>query len=195
MISTKVVNIPTGFGHVLLGFGGNGLAFPGASTFGIDQGGGADPADVAETIYNGFAATVLTQLTDDITFEVCRVKFGPNTTGPSAEFFGAETGGSAGAGSPSNCAYLLRKNSTLGGREGRGRMYLPGVIESTTGSDGAIDPGQRASIQDDVDAFVGALALAGLPMVILHSSATPPTPVTTVEVQANIATQRRRLRR
>lgn len=187
--------IPVGFSQATLNFAGNGLANPGAVVFGMDQGGGADPDTVAEQVYGAFEATILTQLTDDITLTSCLVKFGPNTTGPSAEFAAAAIGGIGGAGSPSNAAYLVRKNTSLGGRQGRGRMYLPGVAESTTGSDGAIDPGTRDIIQDEVTTFGNLLVLASIPMVLLHTDATAPTPVTTLVLQGRIATQRRRLRR
>lgn len=189
------VVIPSGFCQATVNFGGNGLAFPGAVVLGFDQGGGADPDDVAETIYDTWASTILTLQTSAITLESVLVKFGPNTTGPSGEHTGAEVGGLSGQGSPSNCAYLVRKNTALGGRRGRGRMYIPGCLETSVGSDGAILEPDLANIQDQVTAFGAALVLAGLPMVVLHSDATTPTPVTTLVVQAVIATQRRRLRR
>lgn len=187
--------IPTGFGQVTLNFAGNGLANPGACVFGIDQAGGVAVDDAAENIYNAFSSTILTRLTDDITLTSCLVKFGPNTTGPSAEFSGTEAGGLGGSGATSNTAYLVRKNTALGGREGRGRMYLPGVQEASVGSDGLLDTTARDLLQDECDTFRDALGLLTVPLVLLHNSATAPTAVTGLAVQARAATQRRRLRR
>lgn len=189
------MNIPSGFAQVTLGFAGNGLANPAACVFGVDQGGGATPEDVAETIFDLFVGTILPNLNDDVELVSSLVKFGPNTTGPSAEFTGSEAGGAAGSGGVSNTAYLVRKNSGLGGREGRGRMYLPGVTEVDVGSDGLVDPILLGALQTDVTNFGAGLTLGGFPMVILHNSATTPTPVTTLVVQSRVATQRRRLRR
>jgi hypothetical protein len=187
--------IPSGFAQCTMGFAGNGLANPAAVVFGIDQGGGANPDDVAEQVYDTWVATILNQQCDDITLVSCLVKFGPNDTGPSAEFTGNDPGVLSASGAVSNTAYLVRKNTSLGGRKGRGRMYLPGVVESTVGSDGAIDPTPLASLQLEVTGFGNVLTLGSLPMVLLHNDATAPTPVTSLVVQGRVATQRRRLRR
>lgn len=187
--------IPAGFCQATLNFGGNGLAFPAACVLGLDQGGGATPEDVAENVYTTFSSTILPQLTNDIVLESVLVKFGPNDTGPSAEFTGTDDGGISSPGAPSNVAYLIRKNTSLGGRKGRGRMYVPGVSEATVGSDGALEPANMALIQTAVTNFGAALVLDGMAPVLLHGDATTPTPITTLVVQPVAATQRRRLRR
>lgn len=187
--------IPVGFAQATWNFEGNGLAYPGAVTLGLDPGGGADPDDVADAINGFFASTIMTMLNDDVTLVSTQVKFGPNATGPIGEFSSNIPGSVSGTGASSQCAYLVKKNSALGGHEGRGRMYLPGVTESFIGSDGALDSTQQGLLQTEVNEFFAGLTLAGYPAVILHNSATSPTPITTAIVQAVIATQRRRLRR
>lgn len=189
------MTIPVGFCQATWNFSGNGLQHPAAVVCGFDQGSGAAVEDVASSLYNLMGITILTKLTNDINLDSCVVKFGPDSTGPSAEATGSFTGGVSSPGASSQVAYLVRKNTGLGGRRGRGRMYLPGVNEAAIGSDGVLDSTFLGELQDEVDEFVGSLSLASLPMVVLHDDATAPTAVTTLVVQPVVATQRRRLRR
>lgn len=96
---------------------------------------------------------------------------------------------------PPNCATLVRKSTGLRGRSERGRSYWPGCL---AGADilegGVIDP---TVFIDRVNRFTNLfnrLAGVGADMVLLHSSSSDPTPVTSYDVDALIATQRRRLR-
>jgi hypothetical protein len=102
---------------------------------------------------------------------------------------------------PQNSAHLIRKNTSLGGRRNRGRMYLPGVSEANVSNTGVLAPARVAQINTALSNWRAALeANTGiLYMVILHgtslNSPTPtPTPVTSLACQPVIATQRRRLR-
>lgn len=110
----------------------------------------------------------------------------------------ANNGGSASAPLPQNCAVLVRKNSGVGGRANRGRLYVPGPAEGTISSTGVIDATPLAAWQTAFNNF-----LLGFPIdplvgdaVIFHSDvALPPTVITDFRVDSVIATQRRRLRR
>lgn len=96
---------------------------------------------------------------------------------------------------PQNCAVLVRKQTGLGGRSGRGRMFIPpfALNEGNVTANGMLDPDFRSDTQTAVDAWMGELN-----PVLLHDSATPgspaPTPITSFVVDPRIATQRRRLR-
>jgi hypothetical protein len=102
---------------------------------------------------------------------------------------------------PQNSAYLIRKNTALGGNRHRGRMYLPGVSEASVTDNGVIDGNRLAEINPAMGNWLAALK-ASAPiedMVLLHStsllSPTPaPTTVSSLICQGVIATQRRRLR-
>lgn len=187
--------IPTGYAQVTHEFGGNGLAFPGAVVYGVDPPGGADPSDLAEALSDAWATYVIPRQNESITLENTVVKFGPNSTGPTGEFAVTIPGERTGAGSPSNCAVLVKKTTSLGGKQGRGRMYIPGCTEADVGSDGALDATQQGNWQTAMSNWAAFLAISVAPLVILHGDALTPTPVTAVTVQAVIATQRRRLRR
>ncbi len=189
------MTIPVGFAQVTHNIGGTAMAHPAAVVYGVDIVGAATPDEAAETAHGLYTDFIMKWATAATSLESTLVKFGPDATGPSGIFAADEPGLVAGAGSPSNCAYLIRKNSALGGRRGRGRMYVPGVAESQVGDDGDLDNSFASDFQDDINNFWLALGLANMPMVILHDDATSPTPVTSLVLQAQIATQRRRLRR
>lgn len=187
--------IPAGFCQITHNFGGNGLAFPAAVVYGVDQGGGATPDGVAESAHNGWGAEIMPLLNDDVQLESTVAKFGPNDVGPSAVEVGTVLGGNSAAGASSQVAYLVRKVTALGGHRGRGRMYLPGVTESVIGSDGNVDGVFGALLQTALSDFFGTMGFVGLPLVLLHGDATAPTAITSLQLDANVATQRRRLRR
>lgn len=96
---------------------------------------------------------------------------------------------------PQNCCVLVKKQSLLGGRGNRGRMFWPpfALSEANVASNGMLDPDFVADTQLLMDALATDLGLR-----ILHDStspgALPPTEVTSLVVDGRIATQRRRLR-
>lgn len=96
---------------------------------------------------------------------------------------------------PQNCSLLVRKSTALGGRAGRGRMFLPpfNLDEGNVDAKGMLD----LDYLNDMQTLFNAVFLPVAP-VILHDSATPgapaPTPITGWTVDPRIATQRRRLR-
>lgn len=105
---------------------------------------------------------------------------------------------------PPNCAVLVYKRTARGSRRGRGRMYLPWVLTtSDVTEDGQIAATKITSMQTAVEVFRAALATNDMPMVVLHRPSLPstqnptsmgaPDPVTLLEVDSMIATQRRRL--
>lgn len=95
---------------------------------------------------------------------------------------------------PNNCAILVRKQSDLGGRAGRGRFYLPPcyLSEANVNNNGVIDSAGLPNLQTAMDDV-----FTGFNWVILHDDVGPPivpTPITGFSVQSQIATQRRRMR-
>lgn len=134
-------------------------------------------------------------------YETIQTNFVVGLTGGDVE---ASSGDGAGVGTntgdpvPQNSAYLIRKRSGLVGRKNRGRMYIPGVIESGVNELGQLTTGVANALQStwgdfrtniEADANFDGLS-------ILHSlgDSTIPTPVTALIVDTVIATQRRRLR-
>lgn len=114
-------------------------------------------------------------------------------------------GTAAGEKLPQNCALLVRKQTSRAGRTGRGRMYLPGVLnEGQVSQTGFLSPSEAALCEERVEIFLENLRdgsggqVTPTPMVLLHNAGVPggttPTEVTSLVIDQQIATQRRRLR-
>lgn len=97
---------------------------------------------------------------------------------------------------PSNCAFLIKKNTLLGGRRGRGRWYLPPFAsgENLVDQAGVVNSGAISAIQGRINAFQAALVTAGYITVVHHSDGAAGTAIQSWQVQSVIGTQRRRMR-
>lgn len=105
-------------------------------------------------------------------------------------------GGSAQLSLPVNCSTLVRKVTALGGRRGRGRMHLPGALETNVDGSGALTPASITTYNTRLGQVLADHAAAGFPMVLLHSlGSSTPTPITNLNVSPLIGTQGRRLHR
>lgn len=190
--------IPPGFALVAYRFLLDGDPEEMVTTLGMEMdsfAGGQDAADqLRDNFLTGFTAA---DILADYTFVGTRVLVGQDG-GPPVVFEAlANVEGEATAGNalPQNVAFLVTKRTASGGRSGRGRMYFPpfAAIESEVSSRGVLSPAAVSAVQSRID--------AGLPLtgaVILHDSSSPttvPTPITSLTLQALVATQRRRLRR
>lgn len=102
---------------------------------------------------------------------------------------------------PQNTAFLVRKQTELGGRRNRGRMYIPGVPESWCTGAGVVPIGNVTTINTVVSALtvggsiVTAFGFLGGPVLLHQSDSQTPTAVVDLQCQRVVATQRRRLRR
>lgn len=126
------------------------------------------------------------------------VKLGPTTTGPSIEVPGGISGDGGGIGTLPNAAFLVKKATAVGGRQGRGRIYWPFVLSSWRTDDGQMTSAIVAAFTNFWNELNAELTTAGYPLVLLHSVSSPPmdpTPVELLVAQTTAATQRRRLRR
>lgn len=157
------------------------------------------PTGVANDIADAWSTNVMPTLVNSVTFIECAVKFGPNDTGPAGAVARAVAGSNADQPLCPNTALLVRKITTLGGRRGRGRMYVPGVPETRFDGAGNMNSGDLNAYQVAFDGFLADCLTAGLEAVVLHAagiSSTPaPTPMIEYSVQSKAATQRDRMRR
>lgn len=97
---------------------------------------------------------------------------------------------------PSNCALLVKKNTALGGRRGRGRMFVPAFnlgAENITPTGGVES---LSVIQGWWSAFYTNVATDALTpeLVLHHSDGAPGTALTGLTVDGVLATQRNRMR-
>lgn len=124
------------------------------------------------------------------------VKAGPNETGGTWEAVSGTQGASGNNPAPPNVCHLIRKQSALGGRRGRGRMFWPCIEEATVNHAGDVVAGDVAIRQGIVDNFYDAMLADGMQPVILHdTAAVSPTDITALVYDSRVATQRDRLRR
>lgn len=200
--------IPQGFGQAVYEFSLTDDAEPIVVTCGHDlDAAGSNYADAADQLFDAFAAMLMGRVADDYRLEVVTLYVGQDG-GPPAIYESTRAsvaGGISAAPLPQNCSWLIRKRTSAAGRRGRGRMYLPGVAEGVVDPVGQIDSGEVATTQTWADNWLDELlvpTLGGpaLPPVVLHRSEgigvePPPTPITALQVDDRIATQRRRLRK
>lgn len=193
------MTIPVGFAQATHFFTGNPVPLGAAITYGVDLGGASPtPESVAEDLHGALATTVMGRLPQSLFLQSTLVKFGPDATGPSGTFSTAVGGSLAGDVAPPNVTWLVRKNTALGGRAGRGRLYLPGVPEELIDNGGVISATDVTAMQTEWDDFLIAVGAANLNMVVLHQPGSPlitPTPITSLQVEGRVATQRTRLRK
>lgn len=204
------LNLPAGYYHANMLFTGAAVPRGAAITFGGSAASGT-PAAVAAAINTAWNTHLKSIFNTAVSLAGTRVKIGPNVDGPFAYVALGTAGTSAGtAGSP-QVAYLIRKNTALGGRQGAGRMYQPGWSETDVDSTGTISGGTRTGLQTAWSAFLAGLSSVSYPMYLLHSHGAittmrdanlyvrtvaprAPTEVTSLSVDSVVATQRRRLR-
>jgi hypothetical protein len=105
-------------------------------------------------------------------------------------------GGTSTATVPINCATLLDKHTARGGRKGRGRCFLPPIwwSEANVDSLGNATSTVQSSAQALWASALTALLASDTPPVLLHSDGSTPDPITSWDVKALMATQRRRMR-
>lgn len=191
--------IPDGFAQANFQFVGTGAPEGAEVTLGLDvQAYAGDPTDAALDCANAWNVSFATQQSSSITFTNVHVKFGPGNTGAS----GDSPGGGACAGNaaavPPQVSVIMNKATALGGRSGRGRMFIPGLPEGLVNPAGVIDGTTIANWNAAAEDFVDALTTALLGPVLLHGPDSPltvPTPLTSITTSSKVGTQRDRLRR
>lgn len=192
---TADVIIPFGFAQATFFMEGSGAPTGAAVTMGLDPATGLSPATVAASLELIWDTRISPIQIQNVDVTNIRVKFGPNTSGPSVDRPVTLGGNLVTAQAPPNVALLVQKATGLGGKKGRGRLYLPGIPEVEIDQGGNISGSYFASCQTAWNGFYNDLVAADIPMVLLHTGSSDPTAVTELVVSALAATQRRRLRR
>jgi len=177
-------------------FSGTGVPTGAAITYGVAGPFLISANQIAEYLHDAFDDSVLNQLSDDISLSRTLVKEGPSETGPSGEFADVRQGSISGSNAAPAFSCLVRKITASGGRKGRGRWFLPGMVEANVAEGGDINVTYLGNLNADLEVFRDFIDTdGGLPMVLLHNDLTTPTVVTALQAQQIGATQRRRQRR
>jgi len=190
--------IPVGCAQVTMFFTGSNMPNGAACTIGFDITGAAGTPNGVGVDYNAvwLGTGIQARIASAVNYSGCLVKFGPDSTGPSA-LVPTTINGAGGTGASPNVTWLVQKVTAVGGRAGRGRWYLPGMPESVVGGDGVLDATARANMQGDINELIAAWAAEGLVPMVLHGEGSPisvPSQITALNVDTRAATQRRRLR-
>lgn len=193
---------PPGFANVSLQLTLTGYNRPAYVTFGCDPT-STDGAIVGAAILTAYqAAGSLRTICDNaVTLTQIRVSMGTDGTADIPTVLPTSVAGTNTITSnPASVAALLRKNTALGGRRGRGRMFFPWCIDDAMVDErGAINSAVVTTLTNAGTAFVGALTTGNCSMFLLHRAGqTPtaaPTQVTSMTCDPIIGSQRRRLGR
>lgn len=191
--------IPEGYLQINWIFGGASAPTGAQVTLGALNPAPAAPPDTqAEFFWDVWRDEILPLQVDTLDLIGCLVKQGPNDDGPSGTFAGVESGGIGNTGTSPAVALLVQKRTAVGGRKGRGRMYVPGLDEVAVNAQGSIPEVNRATWEVAFQALHDRLTAVNQDPVLLHAAPgvfQPPHPITSFSVSATVATQRHRQRR
>jgi hypothetical protein len=189
------MTIPTGYGQASIFFVGNGAPHGAAITFGFKNNADQTAQECAADVVHCWTTSgIMGNLSGSVATTKVRVKLGPDETGNFHEQAMSIGGGLATTNTPPNVAFLLKKQTNLGGRKGRGRCYLPGVLEADVNADGGIIAARQTNLGVDAAEVLAEMIVRDIPMVLLHGDATTPSTVAAWTLDPLVATQRRRLR-
>lgn len=192
--------IPVGYSQVNLKFTGAAVPRGAEVTFGVANTTFLSPTGVAALVEDSLGDfTAWASFSNLAKITSILVKNGPNATGPFAEVPANSGGTGTSEAAPPNVAVLVRKHTAYGGRAGSGRFYFPSPLDNVVDGAGNLLSGTRTALQNAFDAFAMSLDANLIPLVLLHGPNSPigdsaPTPITGLNVDSRVATQRRRLR-
>jgi len=197
--------IPPGFSLVAMQYSLSGDPEVMVTTCGVDNGTlGGDAPSLAELCADAWANAwgAAGSMGQGWTFIGVEVRAGQDGGPPVVAEAQRNVAGSDPTGHlPQNNALLVRKQTTLGGRQGRGRMFLPSahLREDTVNDAGVITTTFQGNATALTNSWADELRAGGLEPVLLHDAGSPgalaPTPIVSFVCDRMIATQRERLRR
>lgn len=196
--------IPVGFGVAAIELIGSPGTQPYITTIGVDlTAAGGDFVAAANTVHEAYETHIMPRTSDDLTLDRVTLAVGQDGPGGSVESSRPIVdGGSSGSRTPTAMSPVVRKITSQLGREGRGRMFLPGLLaETDVGEDGAIRPATMDIVDNLANLFLAFLLAGGTPSgpstpgVLLHSRAElPPTPISAMRTASLVGWIRGRIR-
>lgn len=191
-----MVSIPDGYGQISLVHSGANISGEAVITMGFQNTVDEDAVTVGDSFKTAFVASdILLAYSSSCDIVEVRVKLGPTATGETGIVDLGLVGDIGGQPVSPNVAMLVRKNTSLGGRRGRGRMYVPGTPGAGLDNSGEFDAGQvNQWVGEWTDIWAG-MTFVGFTPMLLHEGALTPTPINNFVGSTRVATQRRRARR
>lgn len=180
--------VPPGYGLAAITFTSEVGTPPLVTTLGIDlSAAGGDFVAAANTVFTAYRDAFTNEWSTSLTLD--RVTLHVGSDGPSGSVdstISPATSTRTGAFPPVAMAVIARKQTAQLGRQGRGRMYLPGVAsENEVDETGEVVAARRTALDAALQEFYDYLTpgtanqLVDVPPVLLHSVGTvPPSPIT-----------------
>lgn len=180
------LTIPTGFGEAAWHFTSTSGTPDFVTTCGVDlSDAGGDFAGAAEALWDYYAGSIMQETSNHVQITRCVLRVGND--GPTSAYESSHTpvgGGSAGAHGPLSMAIIARKVTNVGGRRGRGRMFMPGTAgEGTVDESGRVLEVHAALVNTKLNTLQSYMENGNanhqvvLPPVLLHSDGSTPTPI------------------
>lgn len=192
------MHIPPGFANVRLMFRHFDSGNDAITGFGVGLE-SADPPEVLDDIATLWGTTFGPEMSGIWEGEDIQLVVGTSDpTAPLVFTHGAWEGGSGSFETlPPNVATIIEKRTALGGRKGRGRMFIPSPGEAGVDNKGHFSSSQLAFLQTQCNEFLaGVNGISGVTeMVLLHTDPSlAPTTITSLVPKTLIGQQVRRLR-
>lgn len=188
--------IPDGFGQATLVFDFiTGPSNPMNIVIGYENANDQSPFANATIINDEYESNVLVNsvISNNVMLLATEVLQNPGSA--SSEVSSGVTGNITLDSLPPQVAYLIHKETALGGRQHRGRIYQPGATVGNVLEGGTLHTAAITALNVGFTGWRVNLSSNSIPMVVLHSSVgTTPTEVEALQADAICATQRRRLR-
>lgn len=193
--------IPPGYAECSIEHWLTGYLRPAVTTMGVKILGTEGPqGSVADEFHLAFTGAFQARTDANVTLRNARATIGQDGGDPIVQVSSmSDTGDSTRDSTAPALALMLSKNTALGGRKHRGRMYYPWAVSDTgVGENGAVQPTTLSNWQASCDDFLeNLLAAPGEDLfdgaVILHSDASiVPTPITGMVPNPAIRTQTQR---
>lgn len=197
--------LPVGFSYATTRFAGNGYKKGALVTWGFKNPvSSAAPQILADDLKAAFGTafgTPLSYYSSTLVMDEVTAKNGPVATGGYfVETANVVMGAAPGDAYSPNCSALVRRITAVGGKRGHGRLNFPPPVEAAVNSSGALLTQFITDLQTAIDAITGFMSAAGWLPYLLHrydpdlpESPPAPTPIVSHQVEAFVATQRRRL--
>lgn len=153
----------------------------------------------ADGVWQSAIDSALTSAQQSISTQGCtlveaRVKVGPEASGPTYVIPIGVNGENGTMATPPNVAMLVRKVVPGVSTRLQGRFYWPCISEGNVDGGGVIGPPAFGQYQGFLDTLFTGLTTGGAELVVFSEPATA-RPISGLQLQSRVATQRRRLRR
>lgn len=193
--------IPEGFASAAFVFTGAAGTQPFVTTLGLNIGSETTSfVDVANAVKAAYVSSLGPVTWNGLVLDRVTLSVGSSGPGGSVDSDTAPDAMGASMSAPMTLALaaIARKSTDRLGRSGRGRMFLPGVLnEVDVDPDGSITTARRATLNAALDDFLDDLTTALVEPVLLHSTGVTvftPTPITGLTTSDLVGIIRGRIR-